>query len=239
MSTRTQVLFLAVIALTAAICLRLGFWQLERLRERRADNRTAEAARALSEMELTGRADSSLAHRRVRAIGTYDPAGELVLRGQTHREQPGVVLVTPLRLAGGSAAVLVVRGFVPSPDAVTVSSPPPAESGEVAIHGIALPLGEREDDGSMLERPGGGTTWKGLDRSAIEARLGYSLASVYILEAPDSAAASSPRRLEPPALDDGPHLSYAIQWFAFAVIALVGAAALLGRRGSAARRPVP
>ncbi|MGE5927274.1 MAG: SURF1 family protein [Gemmatimonadota bacterium] len=234
-----RMLFLAVIALVAAVCLRLGFWQLDRLQERRTENRIAEAARALPEVPISGAAGPSLAHRRVRATGVYDPRGEIILRGQSHRERPGVVVVTPLRLAGRDTAVLVARGFVPSADAVSVSAVPAAEPGEVTVRGIALPLGERDDDGAMLERPGLGTTWKGLDRSAIEARLGYPVATVYLVQAPDSAAAASPRRLEPPALDDGPHLSYAIQWFAFAVIALVGAAALLGRRGSAARRPVP
>jgi cytochrome oxidase assembly protein ShyY1 len=33
--------------------------------------------------------------------------------------------------------------------------------------------------------------------------------------------------LELPAMDDGPHLSYAIQWFTFAAIALYGALYLL------------
>jgi cytochrome oxidase assembly protein ShyY1 len=30
--------------------------------------------------------------------------------------------------------------------------------------------------------------------------------------------------LGPPTLDNGPHLSYAIQWFSFAAIAITGAA---------------
>jgi cytochrome oxidase assembly protein ShyY1 len=33
--------------------------------------------------------------------------------------------------------------------------------------------------------------------------------------------------LDPPPLDDGPHLSYAIQWFAFTLIALVFAGIML------------
>ena len=231
-------LFLAVIAITAIACIRLGLWQLERLRERRAENGVAQAARALPEIEMGGVDAASLAHRRVRATGTYDTAGEIVLRGQSHREQPGVYVVTPLRTRGAPGAVLVVRGFVPSPDAVTVELGALAESGDVTVHGIALPLSEREDEGGLLEHAGGRPTWKGLDRSAIEARLSYPVADVYIVQAPDSALPASPRRIDPPALDDGPHLSYAIQWFAFAVIAVVGAVALLGR-GSAARRPVP
>jgi surfeit locus 1 family protein len=36
-------------------------------------------------------------------------------------------------------------------------------------------------------------------------------------------------RLPPPALDEGPHLSYAIQWFSFAAIALIGGAAVAVR----------
>jgi cytochrome oxidase assembly protein ShyY1 len=40
------------------------------------------------------------------------------------------------------------------------------------------------------------------------------------------AAAETPVRLEPPVIGDGPHLSYAIQWFAFAAIAVGGAAAV-------------
>ena len=38
------------------------------------------------------------------------------------------------------------------------------------------------------------------------------------------------RRLSPPVLDDGPHLSYAIQWFSFATIILVGSGALMFKR---------
>jgi cytochrome oxidase assembly protein ShyY1 len=40
-------------------------------------------------------------------------------------------------------------------------------------------------------------------------------------------------RLEVPALDEGPHLSYAIQWFFFAAVAVVGAGYVVaqGRKG--------
>ena len=44
-------------------------------------------------------------------------------------------------------------------------------------------------------------------------------------------------RREMPALDDGPHRGYAIQWFSFAAIAIVGALAVVRRERR--DRPVP
>jgi surfeit locus 1 family protein len=240
MSSRARLVFLLMIGLVAAACIRLGFWQLERLGERREANETARAARSLPEIELRGAAGQPLAHRMVRATGVYDTANELVVRGQALRERPGVHVVTPLRLSGDTIAVLVLRGFVASPDAVTLdrtaSAPRP---GETTVRGLALPLEEREDEGARLEAGDRGVTWKGLDRSAIEAVLPYAISDIVIVQSPDSALPASPRPLEAPALDDGPHLSYAIQWFAFATIGLVGAAALFGRRGSASGRTAP
>ena len=45
---------------------------------------------------------------------------------------------------------------------------------------------------------------------------------------------TTPVRLTLPQMDDGPHLNYAIQWFTFAVVALVGVGTLIAqdlRRG--------
>jgi cytochrome oxidase assembly protein ShyY1 len=50
---------------------------------------------------------------------------------------------------------------------------------------------------------------------------------VYVVALADPAGPGGPgrlgfpRRVDPPGLDEGMHLSYAIQWFAFALIALV------------------
>jgi len=40
---------------------------------------------------------------------------------------------------------------------------------------------------------------------------------------------STPVRLGLPVMDDGPHLNYAIQWFTFAVVALVGVGTLIAQ----------
>jgi len=77
-----------------------------------------------------------------------------------------------------------------------------------------------------------GTTYAG--KPKILARLGadaaaravpYPIALFYVVELGDSTgAADRAARLTVPPLDEGPHASYAVQWFAFAAIALAGAA---------------
>jgi cytochrome oxidase assembly protein ShyY1 len=57
---------------------------------------------------------------------------------------------------------------------------------------------------------------------------------VYILLQGQQPAQAQPETVAPPGFDDGPHLSYAIQWFSFATIAVVGCVVLLvrDRRGN-------
>jgi surfeit locus 1 family protein len=219
MSRRARVLTIIAFLVVAAVCARLGVWQLDRLKQRRAANAAALSARDAPILVLNGQAPASdLTNRRVRASGRYDHTHDIVLRGTVYQGVPGVEIVTPLILPGQRPAVLVNRGFVPSPDAVTVEVDSLHEPGEVTVEGIALPL--TSDGGNPLER-GQKTTWARLDLAALRSRLPYSVYPIYIRQSPDSSLPRFPRRLEPPVLDDGPHLNYAIQWFAFTVLAVV------------------
>jgi surfeit locus 1 family protein len=224
--------FAALALIVAAACVRLGMWQLDRLAERRAANAEARAAREAPEVVLgPGVLAAELGGRRVSVTGEFDRSGEVVIRGQAWDGGPGVRVVTPLRLEGSDSVVLVDRGFVKSPDAVHADLTGLDEPGRRTVRGLGFALQRRQDEGQLLERDGA-DTWRGLDRDALRARLPFPVAAVWVLQTPDPALPLWPRRMEPPALDDGPHLSYAIQWFAFALIGLVGAAvvALRGRR---------
>jgi surfeit locus 1 family protein len=215
-----RLLLLGCFVAGALVCARLGVWQVHRLRERRALNAAALAARSkppvtMEKSEPTG---ARLIDRRVVASGRYDDDHGIILRGRVYQGVPGVEIVSPLLLDHGQSAVLVNRGFVPAPDAFTIDADSFREPGTVRVAGIALPI--RSGGGAPLQR-GEETTWARLDLEALRARLPYPISPVYIRQLPDSTLPRFPRRLDPPSLDDGPHLNYAIQWFSFSILALV------------------
>ncbi len=228
---------MGICLLAAAGFVRLGIWQLHRLRERRASNRVVLAAREAPVVTLAGNILSSadsLVGRRVLARGRYDDAHDIVLRGEALQGIPGVIVATPLRLEGSDTAVLVERGFVPTPDAVTIDASALAERGQVVVTGLAKRLDSGR--GRPLER-GGGTTWARLDAAALRNTLPYPILSISIRQLPDSSLPSFPRRLDPPSIDEGPHLSYALQWFLFATLAVAFAFLVIGRRPDSRRGP--
>src|SRR5438094_7022672 len=111
---------LLVALAVAALCARLGFWQLDRLRQRRERNAVSRAAQARPLLEVTSALTlDSARERRLHASGVYDYAWERPWRPRSDQGAPGVALITPLKLADGSA-VLVDRGWAPSPDAYHV-----------------------------------------------------------------------------------------------------------------------
>ncbi len=221
-----SLLFFGLTLLAAGVFGRLGIWQLSRLRERRAHNAIALAARAQPPISLDDPADAarltadSADNRRVRVTGRYDHAAEVVIRGQSEKGVPGVRVITPLRPLRGDSAILVQRGFVTSGDARTLDLASLHEDGVLTVTGIAFVQPASGVTGEPREE-GGQLTWRRLDLAALRERLPYPLQGYVVLQTPDTMLPKLPRRDDPPELDDGPHLSYAIQWFSFALTAVV------------------
>jgi surfeit locus 1 family protein len=230
-------LAVALLLLVSALCARLGIWQLSRLHQRRAVNATILRARAEPPISLDdpGMRDSaSLAYRRVQGTGRYDRRNEMVLRGQAYLETPGVYVVTPLRLRGNDTALLVLRGFVPAPDAVRADLGGLDEPGEVRVTGLAEPIGS---GGGRPLRVEGRSTWSRLDLPALRQILPYPILPVALRQAPDSALPRYPRRLDAPEVDDGPHLNYAVQWFLLSATGVAFALVVLAKSGRVRRAP--
>jgi surfeit locus 1 family protein len=222
--------FLALAVLLAAIFVGFGLWQLGRLGDRRARNAMLAAQLAQPEVPFE-RLPREASYRRAIVRGTPDIANEIVLTGRSRSGSPGVYLITPIRRAATDTAVLVVRGWVYSPDAATVDLARWREerreySGYVAVLPAVSARREARRDARKV---------RALSLASLTPLLPYPIATTYLV-ATDSAPGTAPARLPMVALDDGRHLGYAIQWFAFAAIALIGggAVALRARANRAA-----
>jgi cytochrome oxidase assembly protein ShyY1 len=189
-----------LVLVIAALCVRLGFWQLERLDQRKARNALVEARATEDGGPLPADPEDAL-YRRVTVTGVYEPAREEIDGGRALGGRPGEHVITPLLLDDGRE-LLVNRGWLPNSGAPSDEAPaeaaPPEETVEVT--GVVLP-GD-PDPVIRLERqepPQPGDVPRALGGDAVET-------------------------------DEGPHLSYAVQWFLFASVALIGWPLLLRRQ---------
>ena len=220
-----RALFVAIAVLLGLLCVRLGFWQLDRRDLRRERNASVAARADLPVVELTTlRGDTAeLRFRRARIEGVADYEHELVLGSRTRNGSPGVNFLTPVRVPGRDTAYLVNRGWVYSPDASTPRPGNWREQDTVAFEGYVDILGSGPAVPPAADRP------RALPRAtaaSARARVPYPIAEVYLVaQLPaDSGRADVPARLTlPPVTDEGPHLGYAIQWFLFGTIAFAGA----------------
>ena len=238
--TRRAIGFVIFAILVAAGCVRLGIWQLHRLAERRASN--AKLAERLSLAPLPAleamRDTASAEYRRATAAGTFDWDHELSLAARTHQGSPGANILTPLRVPGSDTAVLINRGWVYAADAMSVEFARWREPNEAAVTGylVEIPRGGR----GVVSAMSNPRVIRHLQYDSLAKRLPYPVAPFILVAteirspgSPPASRDSTPARLPTPLLDEGPHLGYAIQWFAFALIGLVGAAvvARADRRG--------
>lgn len=225
-----------LVLLVAAVCVRLGFWQLDRLEQKQASNAVLATRMEAEPLLLEGdvRDTVGLRYRRVTAYGEWDGAHSIVLPGRAYQGSPGAHVLTPLRLADGSA-VLVNRGWVGAADAATVPDSLFRLAGTDTVEGQIEPFPGHE--ASLAARaapvPSDGAfrrAWFAIDEPALRAQFPYPLVDVAIRWLPAEGVRGPPVRLAPPLLDEGPHLGYAIQWFAFAAIAIIGWLAMILRR---------
>lgn len=215
----------SVVVLLAASFVRLGIWQLSRLDERQAANAVAEARLAadpapLEELLAEAEGDlGALEYRRAIVFGQWDTSEEVLIRSQVELGTAGFHLITPL-VGDGGEAVLVNRGWIPlTMDTPPVGEAPPSHLADTVVGWIHLtetrpPLGAEEPEGEI-------DVFNRVDVARIGSQVPYELAPVYLVLVGEGD--SLPVPVDPPDFgDEGPHLAYAIQWFGFAVVGVVG-----------------
>ena len=229
---KTLIVLLAMAAMTS-----LGFWQLDRLDQRRADNQQRQAALAAPPIELSDAPlpQGELRDRLATAQGQFDYDRQVAIRNQSYAGQPGYHLVTPLLIAGSAKAVLVNRGWIPVGEADPATWRGLDELHTGPQYGILQPT-RRRPDGTVSAIPHDTVTgWYRLDIEAIGQTLPYTLLPVVLQLTPGNGkpldadrprspgfSDTLPHRIVPDiSFSEGNHLSYALQWFGFAITAAV------------------
>ncbi|MCY3911514.1 MAG: SURF1 family protein [bacterium] len=239
MSLRRLLLNIAVLLAVAAMVI-AGFWQLHRLSERRDHNSTVTNRSELPVVEIQTLVvidddysiGDDIEFRMVQAAGVYLVEEQVLIRNRTYQGSAGFWVLTPLRLQTGEA-VAVNRGWIPH-GVGTGASPAdfaPA-AGEVEVVGLVratvTAAGLQQSDPSRgvlaeMARP---------DLDRLSQQLDAALLPVYVqLQAQSPSGGELPIPVPPPDLGEGSHLAYAVQWFVFTTIALVGYPLILRRLG--------
>ncbi len=214
-----------VVLLVVGLFVNLGLWQLRRSSEQRLANVVgatryeAPAGDLIEMVSSSGPSIDSLEWRRATVRGEYRADSEVLVRSSVRRGRAGFRVLTPLDVAGDERTVIVDRGWVP----LEFDDPPvpaaPAE-GVVEVSGIVR-LGEQRPAIGAVDDPPPNAVVSRVDPAWMEDAIGEPVLPVWIQISGESERLPIPA--EVPLFDDaGPHLLYAIQWFAFALIGTVG-----------------
>ncbi len=231
---RSAVVLALVLVALAVVCARLGVWQVARWHEKRALAFARAAALAEAPLPLDdplATDPAPLLDRVLEVRGRWDTARVVRLTGRTHEGAPGLELARPLVTHDG--IVMVERGWVPAEDGVHAEASDARDTGVVLVRGVATRM-RRGAGGfapeSLADTPGV-LTARWLDADSLAVVLRAPVAAFALRERPDPTAPRFPVRLDPEPIDPRMHLSYAVQWFAFALVALAAALVVL-RRGA-------
>ena len=220
---RTWLTTLLVIAMMA-VFVRLGFWQIDRLHQRQAQNAEITQLIAAPPLSLDREplpADlSHIRYRRAVASGTFDLSRQMALKVQNFDAMAGIHLIAPLVMPGGTQAILVDRGWIPDKLAASDNWAQFDQTGPLTVSGFLRPSEELPARaGEPVPTPQ--QAWYRVDISAMQAQMPYRLLPVYLLQLPGSEGNTDlPYRTEPEFdLSEGGHLGWAWQWWIFAAVA--------------------
>jgi cytochrome oxidase assembly protein ShyY1 len=219
--------FALLVILTILACLLLSRWQFHRLHAREAYNSVIhehinQAPVSPSALLSVGKPlPKDALWRSVAVSGRYDADHVLLVRKRTVEGQPGFYVMTPIRGQIG-IGLWVNRGWIAAA-ATATSEPevPPTPAGTVTV--VARMRADEDVRGrvSAADLPP-----RQIDRivvPAISEHLGYPVYGGYgEVTSEFPATVPAPKPIPPPETDNGPHLSYAIQWVTFAIVAIVG-----------------
>ncbi|MBF4634071.1 SURF1 family protein [Agreia pratensis] len=216
--------YLALTVVFALVCVLLGCWQLARRADALAENNRVAAnydavPRPVADvLDGLDSFDESQKWVTVSLTGSYLESEQLLVRNRPSGGQPGFELLVPFRLDDGSVFV-VDRGWLPTgqeqdkPDDI-----PSAPQGEVTVV-ARLKASEPKLEG----RSAAAGEIPSVDLPTIAEQLDLpTYTGAYGDLASETPSAETGQLETRPPEDEGPHLSYAFQWFVFALLGFLG-----------------
>jgi surfeit locus 1 family protein len=230
LSPRWILIHVGVVSLVF-LMLNLGFWQLNRLDKKREFNSVLSAHSSTPVQTLDSavpdkwnQAESEW--KRVSVTGSYDFSKAVTVINRSQDGTAGYNSVVPFTSLK-NRTILVNRGFVP-----LVMEPPVAPTNEIEIVGYLRASQARSALGPIDSKEPGNTEFQRLDIPLISAHVGKTIEPMFLQLIAESPANASqwPAKVALPPLDEGTHMSYALQWFFFCLVALTAWVVVVRRK---------
>jgi len=214
-------------AAAIALTLYLGLWQTHRAAQKELLQALYETRTRETAVRLGGSSSAQdMLYRRVIAAGRWIAERQFFVDNQVHAGRAGFHVVTPLRLAGSNAVVLVNRGWIARTAAYPAAPEVPVPQGDVEVTGLAAlpPRRYLELSGATVS----GNVWQNLSIERYAQAAGLPLLPFEVLA--DRPAPGLEAVRESPDAGVDKHREYALTWFSLAATVLALWIALNARR---------
>lgn len=217
--------------LLASVCGIAGTWQIFRFEQKHDANqqlRIDDSDRPVDVTAALGPASAPTSNgqaqkfRHITATGSYLPAEQTLLRGQTINGDIGYLVITPLKTPAG--VLLIARGFIPQ-TGVAKTSPtvPTAPSGQLTVTARLQPADSKTDRFGSLP----GEQVDTVNPTEQASRIGSPVWNGYAELLPGQPGTGNLQVIPGPDLsnpaggaEEPQHLAYVVQWYLFAILAL-------------------
>ena len=215
--------WLALVIAFSVACVYLSSWQFDRRQqaldalkqvEQNYDSQIVDLRQVATVEEF----DVKNQWRRVELVGRYLNDSAVLVRNRPLNGQAGFLQVVPFQLSSGEV-VAVERGWLSVTSGFDAPSVQPLPSAE-----LQTVIGHVRPSEPSLNREAPANQIATINIEALAAKTAIKSAffeSIYVrMQSESIAVAEAPRKLARPEISEGNHLSYALQWILFAVMAL-------------------
>jgi len=194
----------------------LGLWQLDRAGQKRQLVSTQETRRNAAVLELDGRVLDSddVEHRMLEVSGTFIPEKSVFIENRKYQGKTGFHVISLMKLESSDRYLLVNRGWARTPPEEEQSAVVRVTGRAVVPQPPAIQLGGGFAPDSSQQR------WPYFTLESYSAWSGFAIYPFMVLQSPDDDHGFVRAWVSKP-VDETMHIGYALQWFAFALIAAI------------------